>query len=118
MAKRAARRARPGKDVAIVLDRTEDRRGLQVLRRRGDDDSVEVGTVRPLEEGKPIEGEVVSLKPRADVPFVFDVKTHLPAPAPRPTADGPAQVATPAYRRGWDEIWGALPSPSAGDKPN
>ena len=96
-------------DVALVLDRTEDRSGYRVLRRRDPSSDVELGTIRPLEEGRPIEGEVVSLRPRPDVPFAYDVKTELPAPS-RPerrfTEDGPAQIATDEYRRGWDAIWG------------
>ena len=97
------------KDVALVLDRTEDQEGFEILRRRGEDREVEFGTLRPLKEGRAVDGEVVSLKPRKDVPFVYDVKTELEDPQPerrRPTSDGPAQVATPEYRRGWEAIWG------------
>ncbi|HEX4510360.1 MAG TPA: hypothetical protein VH328_09785 [Burkholderiaceae bacterium] len=64
--------------------------------------------LRPLQSGKPIEGEVVSLSPREDAPMLFDVKSELPSPYPadRSTSDGPAQVATDAYRKGWDAVWG------------
>lgn len=88
----------------MVVGRDEQG-SLQVLRRRSEEAPVELGTVKPMEEGKPIEGEVVSLRPRRDLPFVFDVKTELPAP-PRLTNGGPPQVATDSYRAGWDAIWG------------
>jgi len=57
-------------------------------------------------EGKPIEGEVVSLTQRPEAPLLFDVKSELPDPRARATEDGPAQVATDAYRKGWDAVWG------------
>jgi hypothetical protein len=106
------------RDVALVIDRTEDRGGYRILRRRHPDSEVELGTIRPLEEGRPISGEVVSLRPRQDVPFAFDVKTELeasPSSAHRRfTEDGPAQIATDEYRRGWDAIWGT----TSAEKPN
>lgn len=99
------------KDVALVVGQTEDRKGYQILRKRADNDTVEMGTVRPLEEGKPIEGEVVGLKARKEHPMLFDVKTHFDpsADAEGPTkllSAGPAKVATEKYRSGWDAIWG------------
>ena len=103
--------AEPGSgDVALVLDRAEDREEYRVLRRRAADSTVEMGTLRPLREGRPIDGEVISLRAREDLPFVYDVKTELADPHAaerRPTSDGPPQVATDEYRRGWDAIWGA-----------
>jgi hypothetical protein len=108
-------------DVALIVDKTEDNEGFHVLRRRGEDAPVEFGTVRPLKEGKPIDGEVVSLRPRKGAPLVCDVKTELAAPR-RPTSDGPPQVATDSYRRGWDAIWGSAaagaPSGPPAAKPN
>jgi hypothetical protein len=103
--------APPARDVALVLNRTEDAEGYQVLRHRGADNQVEFGTMRPLKEGRPIDGEVISLSAREDLPFLYDVKTELPDPhgetRRRPTSDGPAQIATEEYRKGWDAIWGA-----------
>jgi hypothetical protein len=90
--------------VALVLAR--DGRGTHILRRRGDGGAVEQGILQPLTEGKPIDGEVVSLQQRPEFPLLFDVKTEWTPPAGRPTSDGPAQVATEAYRRGWDAVWG------------
>jgi hypothetical protein len=93
----------PSEDVAIVVGKSEDGAGLQVLRKRAD--HVELGEVRPLEHGKPIRGEVVKLEQRGDTP-VFDVKVQLSASELGPSAlAGPAQVATDVYRRNWDAIW-------------
>jgi hypothetical protein len=91
----------------MVVGRTEDEEGYHVLRRRGED-PVEMGTMRPLKDGEVIEGEVISLKARKDVPFIYDVKTKLAARRAerRLTSDGPPQVASKEYRTGWDAIWG------------
>jgi hypothetical protein len=100
-----AERTGPTGDVAFIFGK--DEQGTHVLRRRSDDAPVEAGILRPLQSGKPIDGEVVSLSPRKDAPLLFDVKSELPSPYPaRPTSDGPAQVATEAYRKGWDAMWG------------
>ena len=97
--------APPG-DVAVVFGK--DEHGTHILRRRSQNAPVEAGVLRPLQSGKPIDGEVVSLSPRSDAPLLFDVKSELPSPYPaaRPTSDGPAQVANDAYRKGWDAVWG------------
>ncbi len=95
-------------DVAIVCGK--DEHGLHILRRREEGVPLEAGVAEPLVEGKPITGEVISMKRRADLPFLFDVKTELQMSpgdeAPSPSLDGPPQVATDSYRRGWDAIWG------------
>ena len=104
------RSPKPFQDVAAVFGK--DERGLHILRRRGEDGPVETGIVQPLEEGKPISGEVISMRRRDDVPFLFDVTTQVPAPkveTTETTAGGPAQVANDSYRKGWDAIWGRRP---------
>lgn len=90
-----------GTDVALVYGRSEDGKSYGVLRRR--DDEIQVGTLRSLEQGKPIHGELVKLRPREDSPL-FDVETQHGAPI-RGETSGPAKVTTPAYRAGWDSIW-------------
>lgn len=116
--------AESAKDVVLVHGLTEDRRGYKVLRAR--EDGLELGEVRPLEEGKPLTGDVVRLKPRAESPLLCDVETQVSLrelegaqvqnrsgdrAAPRVTPAeprrrvGPAQVATDAYRMNWDAIW-------------
>jgi hypothetical protein len=110
VAKNSSRPRKP-KDVALIVGPTADQEGVHVLRRRDEDAPVELGTVRPMKEGEPIDGEVVKLRPRKDAPFVYDVKTVLGGRKAghgerRLTSDGPPQVATDDYRRGWDKIWG------------
>ena len=81
-----------------------------VLRKRGE--SVELGALRGIEEGKPIHGELVRLNRRAEHPLLFDVDVlHDARPKvearPQPTKlSGPPQVATEAYREGWELIFG------------
>jgi hypothetical protein len=106
--------ASPAPDVALIHGVTPDGEGLQILRAR--ENRLELGAIRPLREGAPITGEVVTLRPRPNSPALCDVEVHLKAPAPAAADDratpraalshpGPAQVATDEYRRNWDAIW-------------
>lgn len=98
----------PTGDVALVIAR--DAQGTHILRRRSEDAAIEQGVLQPLTEGKPIDGEIVTLRSRPESPLLFDVKSEFESPQrerERATADGPAQVATDAYRRGWEAVWGA-----------
>ncbi|GAB4215466.1 MAG: hypothetical protein OHK0013_41080 [Sandaracinaceae bacterium] len=100
--KRGATRAH--EDVILPHARTEDGRGVHVLRKRGD--TVEAGVLRALEEGRPIHGELVRLERRPGTPL-FDVHVELDARPPSAEKRGrPPKVATRAFRAGWDEIWG------------
>jgi hypothetical protein len=95
--------------VAVVCGVSEDGQSLDIIRKRGE--RIETGTVRRLEQGKPIHGEVVRLRPREHSPLVCDVEIELPAPAqsaasPALPTSGPAQVATDTYRKNWDAIYG------------
>jgi hypothetical protein len=107
----AASPASPSADVALVHRVTPDG-AVHVIRRRGD--QLEAGALQPLREGMPIQGEVVSLRPRESFPLLCDVDvlytppaaTSTTKPAARPTRrKGPAQVATDDYRDNWDSIW-------------
>lgn len=99
-------------DVALIHGVTPDGEGLQIVRAR--ENRLELGAVRPLREGAPLTGEVVSLRPRPNFPALCDVETHFKPPAAKASdvsvkslapRSGPAQVATEAYRRNWDAIW-------------
>jgi hypothetical protein len=96
------------RDVAIVCGVSDDGQGVDIIRKRGE--RIEAGTVRRLEQGKPIHGEVVRLRPRDQSPLVCDVEVEVPAQgrqeSPASTS-GPAQVATENYRKNWDVIYGA-----------
>jgi len=97
-------------DVALVHRVTPDG-AVHVIRRRGD--QLEAGALQPLREGAPIQGEVVSLRPRESCPLLYDVdvlytppKTAAAKPAaPQPHRKGPAQVASDDYRENWESIW-------------
>jgi hypothetical protein len=115
--KRASRPDARSHDVALILNPTDDNEGIQILRQRAADRPLELGILRPLREGRPIDGEVVSLRPREGTPLFCDVKVELEDPhADRGTSDGPPQVATDRYRRGWEAIWGQRALP--GTRPN
>jgi len=90
-------------DVVLLHSPTEDGGGVRVVRSR--QGQVEVGEVRPLPDGKPITGEVVTLQPRQDAPRVCDVSVQYTSKETRTTA-GPAQVATDAYRDNWEATFG------------
>ncbi len=115
--------AKQDQDVVMIHSATDDG-GYRVIRQR--DNQLEVGTMHTLKDGQPIHGEVVSLTPRPEAPFVCDVKVEVPSPVhatdgaasaentnklrampePMRLKNGPAQVASDTYRRGWDDIWG------------
>ncbi len=109
-------------DVVVLGAESPDGKSVGVVRLR--EGQVEIGKVQPLEEGKPIVGEVVKLTPRPDAPRVCDVEVqYKPSvtakPAARPSDEalprarsGPPQVATDEYRRNWDLIWAQGKKPS------
>lgn len=91
----------------MVCGVSDDGRGIDIIRKRGE--RIETGTVRRLEQGKPIHGEVVRLRPRESSPLICDVEVQVPAPAQSAPAvtSGPAQVATETYRKNWEAIYGS-----------
>src|SRR5690606_40887251 len=110
-------KAPKSEDVALVCGRTDDGKGLHILRKRGS--NLEAGVVQPLEEGKPIHGELVTLRQRGRTPLC-DVEVHytapsaqLAAPAAGETRGHPAQVASDKYRKNWDTIWKSKASKKA-----
>lgn len=88
-------------DVVLVHGRSEDGRALAILRKQGD--TVSAGVLTAAEEGKPVHGELVRLRPREESPALFDVDVlHAPPRARDEGRKGPAQVSTKAYRDGWN----------------
>jgi hypothetical protein len=105
---------KPDPDVAIVCGVSDDGQGVDIIRKRGE--RIEAGTVRRLEQGKPIHGEVLRLRPREHFPMICDVEVELPAPGTpqaSPPTSGPAQVATETYRKNWDVIYGRSRKPGS-----
>jgi hypothetical protein len=107
----------PKEDVVFLHSPSQDGEGFRVLRKR--EDAIEVGELRGVKEGRPIQGEVVKLKQRAESDRLYDVEVVMPK-AEAPAAEGakksgPAQVATEAYRENWEMIFG---KPSRGELPN
>jgi hypothetical protein len=103
----------PKQDVVFVHGPTESGDGLRIIRKR--DEGIELGELRPVQEGKPIHGEVVKLSPRKEHDRLFDVEVLVPraetqAGAPRGHA-GPALVANEAYRENWEAIFGPREDP-------
>ncbi len=96
-------------DVVLIHGRSPDGKGLSVIRHRND--QLEQGLVMPLEQGRPIHGEVVTLRPRPEFPLLCDVHVECARPSSearsdaRPVAKGPGQVATDQYRTNWDRIF-------------
>lgn len=78
--------------------------GNVVRRRKGDEETF--GVLAPLEDGRPLpEGaEIVKVALRRDGDDWHDVEVLYR------NASGPAQVATPAYREGYDRIFGKKPT--------
>ncbi len=102
---------KPSPDVVLLAGPTDDGGGMRVLRAR--QDRLETGEIRPLQEGVPIRGEVVTLKPRENTPQICDVEVaYTPPPVEH---KGPAQVATQAYRDHWDDVFGQEPRPAGED---
>lgn len=96
----------PTHDLALIRGVTSDGQGLNIVRLR--DGELSAGAVRPLVPGKPIQGEVLKLTPRKELPALCDVEVAY-SPEQRPAQEasrkGPAQVATESYRKNWDAIW-------------
>ncbi len=97
--------AKPEQDVVLLRGPTEDGKGMRVLRAKAD--TLSLGEVRPLEEGKPLhEGEIVKLRAHKDAPQVCDVEVVHKVTGPAVTRrTGPPQVASEAYRQHWDEVF-------------
>lgn len=105
--------AAPAKpDVVFVRGPSADGRGLDVVRLSND--TLSAGELREAKDGQPLAGDLVRLSQRSEHDRLYDVevlakKDELTgaAPAtPSPPRKGPSKVATDAYRRGWDEVFG------------
>ena len=100
---------RPKEDVVFVHGPAERGEGLRVIRKR--EETIEIGEIRPVQEGRPLQGDLVKLKPRKDHDRLFDVEVLVSREELQSKGAlghaGPAQVATDTYRANWDAIFGA-----------
>ena len=99
-----------GEDLVLVVGRAPEGQGFDVLRKRNE--RVEAGRVKPLEEGKAIDGEVVKLEARPETPLLFDAKVQYTPPTASVRSQGPGQVASRSYRRNWERVFGRQAKPS------
>jgi len=99
-------------DVVLVGGPTEKGDGVRVLRAR--ENAIELGELRSVKEGEAIKGDLVRLKKRQEHARLFDVEVVLPKDEPKPASArahaGPAQVASDAYRRNWESVFGPPPT--------
>ncbi len=95
------------KDVVLLGPPTADGGGVHVIRAR--DERIETGELRALQDGRPIVGDIVTLRPREANPRVCDVTESYSPKGAQLGHKGPANVASNAYREGWDEIFGEKP---------
>ena len=105
---------RPKEDVVFVHGPAEGGAGLRVIRKR--EETIEVGEIRPVQEGRPLQGDLVKLKPRKEHDRLFDVEVllsrdELPGAKAALGHAGPAQVATDTYRSNWEAIFGPPEEP-------
>jgi hypothetical protein len=101
-------------DVVLIHGSTEDGKGVRALRSRPG--RLDLAELRPLTSGQDIQAtEVVRLQRRDESPMLWDVDVQWD-----PRRDGghagPPRVASAAYRRNWEQIFGAR-RPTAGRTP-
>jgi hypothetical protein len=95
---------RPGQDVAWLYAPTDDGGGARFVRAHKGE--LQTGEVRPLAEGRSLCGqELVRMRPRSELPMLFDVEVIHPAERPGRDTVGPAQVASDQYRRHWEDTF-------------
>jgi len=105
----------PKEDVVFVHGPAEGGDSYRVIRKR--DDAIEIGEMRAVQEGRPLSGELVRLKPRTESERLFDVEVLVSREelGHAGARTGPAQVATDEYRSNWEAIFGLREEP---DMPN
>ena len=86
-----------GEDVLFLGPSLSD--GGRPFVRHLPDCTTQIGLARRAKEGEPIYDGALLVEPRQNEPGVFNVLGTHKTP-------GPARVATPEYREGWDRIFG------------
>ena len=76
--------------------------GSHVAVRHTADHQIRIGFVRPLQEGKPVHGEVFTVEPKDEEHGVYRVQTIVDTKS----SSGPAKVNSPAFHDGWERTFG------------
>ena len=108
----------PPRDLVLVGGQTDSGEGYRVLRQRND--RFEVGELRELAEGRPVNGELVKLHPTEEHERLYECEVLYDPAADKstpPARKGPAQVTSDAYRRHWQRIFSPSSKPD-GNKLN
>lgn len=100
-----------GRDLVLIsrVDRT--RNEIHVL--KPVPDGIEEAVLRVVEEGTPLNGDLVRLHPHGGSPLLAELEVvmrHPDRPRGGRAHEGPPMVASEAYRRGWDSIFGVRPT--------
>jgi hypothetical protein len=98
----------------LVLIAGVDSRRQEIHVLKPGEDGIETAVLRPVEHGQTLTGDLVRLHPHKNLPMVAELETVLRHPDSSLQAarshKGPAMVASEAYRRGWDAVFGTRPA--------
>ncbi len=99
------------RDLVLIsrVDRTKNE--IHVL--KPVPDGIEEAVLRQVEEGVPLTGDLVRLHPHGSSPLLAELEIvmhHPDRPRSGRSHEGPPMVASEAYRRGWDAIFGVRPT--------
>jgi hypothetical protein len=67
------------------------------------------GIMRPIREGEPLTGHVVTIEPKDPQNGIYRVTGDLTIPSPHAaqmSRGKPAKVSTEAFRTGWENVFG------------
>lgn len=70
-----------------------------------DNGEVSIGSLKPINEGEPIVGEIVSVHETPMSPYVHECETVF-NPEDYGVSAGPSKVSSQEYRKNWDAIFG------------
>lgn len=92
------------RDVALIGPVKDGKASALRFKDRGDGKvEVEQGAIVPLKDGETPMGDVIALTPdEGHAPFY---KVEVVAESPVKSHPGPANVATEAYRKGWERTF-------------
>jgi hypothetical protein len=86
-------------DVLRLGPELNDGRGSRIFIRHTADHRIQSGVLRPAKDGEPLMGESIFHLEASGAPGEYRVQDLY-------DGRGPSKVTTPAYRDGWDSIFG------------